>query len=106
MALADSPLDIVVVGREIEKILVEELDMRFRLHDEIGFKSGTLGKERYVAVKNIYLLALLGHERHATPLMVNPQMAAQPIMVAITVIIASRVFCSRDFISMIILLVG
>ena len=47
--------------------MVEELDMRFRLHDEIGFKSGTLGKERYVAVKNIYLLALLGHERHATP---------------------------------------
>ena len=37
---------------------------------------------------------------------VNPQMAAQPIMVAITVIIASRVFCSRDFISMIILFVG
>ena len=36
---------------------------------------------------------------------VNPQMAAQPIMVAITVIIASRVFCSRDFISMIILFV-
>ena len=47
--------------------MVEELDMRLRLHDEVGFELRALGKERYVTVENVYLLPFLVDKRNAPP---------------------------------------
>ena len=57
--LAKGPLDEVVIGREIEEILVEELYVRLGLHDEIGLLAGALGKEGDVPVDEVDLLALV-----------------------------------------------
>lgn len=47
--------------------MVEELYVRFRLHDEVGLQLRPLREERYVPVEDVYLLPLLLHERGATP---------------------------------------
>ena len=53
------PFDIVVVGRQVEEILVEQLYVRLGLHSEVGFQPCTLGKKRNVSVKYINLLPFL-----------------------------------------------
>ena len=83
--LADRPLDIVVIGWQIEEILMKELDMRLSLHREVGFQLRTFRQKRNVTIKDIYLFPFLGHK--------------QPLIVAMTVIMASLVFCSNDCIS-------
>ena len=92
--LAECPLDVVVVGRQVEEILMEELDVRLGLHREIGLQLRALGEERDVAVQYVYLVTK--EMQHHT---VKPQMTAQPPMVASTVIMASLVFCASDSMS-------
>ena len=40
------PPDVVVVGRQVEEILVEELDVRLGFHREVGLQLRALGEER------------------------------------------------------------
>jgi hypothetical protein len=61
------PFDIVVVGRQVEEILVEQLYVRLGLHGEVGFQPCTLGKKRNVSVKYINLLPFLIDQRNAAP---------------------------------------
>ena len=42
--------------------MVEELDVRLRLHDEVCLQFRALGQERYVAVEDVYLLPFLVYE--------------------------------------------
>ena len=56
--LAECPLDVVVIGRQVEEVLVEELDMCFGFHHEVGFLQAALCKEGDVSVKDVYLAAL------------------------------------------------
>lgn len=65
--LADRPLDIVVIGRQVEKVLMEELDMCLRLHREVGFQLRTFRQEWDVTVKDVYLFPFFGHKRDTTP---------------------------------------
>ena len=60
--LAEGPLDIVVIGRKVEEVLVEELDMCLGLHHEVGFLQTALGKEGNVTVEDVDLTALLTDE--------------------------------------------
>ena len=46
---------------------MKELYMRLGLHDEVRFEPRALGKERYVAVEDVYLLTFLADERDAPP---------------------------------------
>jgi hypothetical protein len=48
--LAKRPLDVVVVGRQVEEVLVEELDMRLGFHHEVGFLQAAFGEEGDVTV--------------------------------------------------------
>ena len=64
---ADCPLDIVVVRRQVEKILVEKLDVRLRLHGEVSFQLCAFRKERDITVKDIDLLPLPVDQRDAAP---------------------------------------
>ena len=57
--LAKRPLDVVVVGRQVEEVLVEELDVCLGFHHEVGFLQAAFGEEGDVAVEDIYLAALL-----------------------------------------------
>ena len=86
------PFDIVVVGRQVEEILVEQLYVRLGLHGEVGFQPCTLGKKRNVSVKYINLLPFLVDKGNAAP-------DRKPPITANTVIMASLVFCASDSIS-------
>ena len=46
---------------------MEELDVRLRLHGEVGLQLRTLGEERDVPVEYINLLPLLAYEGDAAP---------------------------------------
>ena len=65
--LADRPLDVVVVGRQVKEILMEELDMRLGFHREVRFQLGTLCQEGNVTVQYVNLLPFFCHERDAAP---------------------------------------
>ena len=65
--LADCPLDVIVVGRQVEEILMEELDMRLGFHREVRFQLGTLCQEGNVTVQYVNLLPFFCHERDAAP---------------------------------------
>jgi len=103
--LAHRPLDIVVVGRQGEKVLVEELDMRLRFHREIRLQLCAFRQEWDVAVEDVYLLTLLADEGEATQ-RVKPQRATEPTSVARTVNMARCVFCANDCMSIFLFLFG
>ena len=65
--LADRPLDVVVVGRQVEEVLMEELDMRLGFHREVCFQPGTLCQEGNIAVQYVDLLPFFRHEGDAAP---------------------------------------
>ena len=65
--LADRPLDVVVVGRQVEEVLMEELDMGLGFHREVRFQPSTLCQEGDVTVQYVNLLAFFRHERDAAP---------------------------------------
>ena len=54
-----SLFDVVVVGWQVEEVLVEELDMCFGFHHEVGFLQAAFGEERDVTIEDVYLAALL-----------------------------------------------
>ena len=58
-SLAECPFNVVIVGWQVEEVLVKELDMRLGFHHEVGFLQAALGKEGDVAVEDVYLTALL-----------------------------------------------
>ena len=51
-SLADSPFDIVVVWRQIEEILMKQLNVRPGLHCEVGFELRPLCEKWYIPVEN------------------------------------------------------
>ena len=65
--LADRPLDVVVIWRQVKEILMEELDMCLGFHREVRFQLGTLCQEGNVTVQYVNLLPFFCHERDAAP---------------------------------------
>ena len=61
-SLTECPLDVVIIGWEVEEILMEELNVGLGFHDKIGFLQTTLSEEGNVTIKNINLTALLTHK--------------------------------------------
>lgn len=59
---SECPLDIVIIGREVEEVLVEELDVRLGFHNEVGLLLTALSKEGYVTIKYIDLTAFFTYE--------------------------------------------
>ena len=61
-SLAECPFNVVIVGWQVEEVLVKELDMRLGFHYEVGFLQAALGKEGNVTVEDVDLTALLTDE--------------------------------------------
>lgn len=96
--LADRPLDIVVIGWQIEEILMKELDMRLSTIVKLASNCARSAKNG-MSPSRIYICSLSLVTRDIQHQRVNPQMTTQPLIVAMTVIMASLVFCSNDCIS-------
>ena len=60
--LSQRPFDVVIIGRQIKKVLVEELDVSLGFHHEVCFLLASLCQERDVAVEDVDLVALVGHQ--------------------------------------------
>ena len=60
--LSQRPFDVVVIGRQVEEVLVEQLDVCLRLHDEVRLLLASLCQEGNVPVDDVYLAPLLRHQ--------------------------------------------
>ena len=55
-------IDIVVIGRQIEEILMEELDVCFCLHNKVRLLFTPFSEERNVAIEDINLITLFRYQ--------------------------------------------
>ena len=60
--LSECPLDIVIVGWEIEEVLMKELDMCLSLHHKVSLLQATFGKKWDITIEDINLTAFLTDE--------------------------------------------